>query len=73
MNNMASKVKSHDALSIKLHNCQIRCSTLGTLGWIQHFQKHRTQQVHQFIIDYYILGSPRYRAGPLLFLCYIRR
>ena len=26
-----------DALSIKLYNCEIRCSTLG---WIQHFLKH---------------------------------
>ena len=32
----------HGALCGKLYNCGIRGSTLG---WIQHFLKHRTQQV----------------------------
>ena len=32
----------HDALCSKLYNCGIGGSTFG---WIQHFLKHRTQQV----------------------------
>jgi len=56
----------HDVLCSKLYNCG------STLGWIQHFLKHKTQQV---LVDGYTStpsivtsawGSSRYRAGPTI-------